>query len=82
LKPGGQLVITSPFTWLEEFTPRSEWLGGFFRAGQPLKTLDALHFHLDRAFALIATRDMPFLIREHARKFQWGIAQATVWICK
>jgi putative 4-mercaptohistidine N1-methyltranferase len=82
LKPGGQLVLTSPFTWLEEFTPRSEWLGGFFRAGQPLKTLDALHLHLDAAFRLITTRDMPFLIREHARKFQWSIAQATVWIRK
>jgi hypothetical protein len=25
------------------------------------------------------TKDLPFLIREHARKFQWSVAQATLW---
>jgi putative 4-mercaptohistidine N1-methyltranferase len=29
LKPGGLLVLSSPYTWLEEFTEREEWLGGF-----------------------------------------------------
>jgi hypothetical protein len=24
-------------------------------------------------------KDLPFLIREHARKFQWSVALATVW---
>ena len=28
LNPGGQLVISSPYTWLEEYTPKSNWLGG------------------------------------------------------
>jgi len=27
LNPGGLLVIASPYTWLEEFTDRSNWLG-------------------------------------------------------
>ena len=25
---GGLLVITTPYTWLEEYTPRELWLGG------------------------------------------------------
>jgi len=29
LNPGGVLVITSPYTWLEEFTKKENWLGGF-----------------------------------------------------
>merc|ERR1712190_121076 len=29
LAPGGVLVLTSPYTWLEEFTPKDNWLGGF-----------------------------------------------------
>ena len=33
IKPGGQLIITSPYTWLEEFTPREHWLGGYARRG-------------------------------------------------
>jgi hypothetical protein len=30
-------------------------------------------------FDHLRTTDLPFLIREHARKFQWSVAQATVW---
>jgi hypothetical protein len=28
---------------------------------------------------LVAAKDLPFLIREHARKFQWSVAQASLW---
>ena len=71
VKAGGQLVITSPYTWLEDFTPRANWLS---------PTLDGLRAALAPHFDLTVTRDLPFLIREHARKFQWSVAQATVWI--
>ena len=27
VKPGGQLFITTPFTWLDEYTPSANWLG-------------------------------------------------------
>jgi hypothetical protein len=30
-------------------------------------------------FNLVTTKDLPFLIREHARKFQWSVAQASIW---
>ena len=70
MKAGGQLVITSPYTWLEDFTPRANWLS---------PTLGGLHAALAPHFDLVATRDLPFLIREHARKFQWSVAQATIW---
>ena len=79
VRPGGQLIITSPYTWLEEFTPRANWLGGFDRDGRPVTTRDGLQAALADDFQLIATRDLPFLIREHARKFQWSVAEATVW---
>merc|ERR1712190_102894 len=29
LTPGGVVVLASPYTWLEEFTPKENWLGGF-----------------------------------------------------
>lgn len=76
---GGQLIVTSPYTWLEEFTPRENWLGGFERDGQRVTTLDGLRAALEPHFELTATHDLPFLIREHARKFQLSIAQASVW---
>ena len=43
-------------------------------------TLDSLRERLSPEFTLDATWDLPFLIREHARKFQWSVAQATRWI--
>lgn len=79
VRAGGQLIITSPYTWLEEFTPREHWLGGFERDGRRVATLDGLRAELGASFELTATRDLPFLIREHARKFQWSVAQASCW---
>jgi putative 4-mercaptohistidine N1-methyltranferase len=78
VKPGGQLVLTSPYTWLAEFTPKEFWLGGVIEGGTR-RTLGALVEVLAPAFELVVARDLPFLIREHSRKYQWSVAQATVW---
>lgn len=80
--PAGQLVLTSPYTWLEEYTPKERWLGGFLRQGEPVRSLSTLRATLEPDFVLERTQDMPFLIREHARKFQWSVAQASVWTRK
>ncbi len=79
VKGGGQLVITSPYTWLEDFTPRENWLGGFAAGESRRTTLDGLTAALSPHFDLVSTKDLPFLIREHARKFQWSVAQASIW---
>jgi SAM-dependent methyltransferase len=43
LNPGGLLVLTSPFTWLEEYTAKSRWLGATYDAqGKPRRCADAL----------------------------------------
>ena len=75
LNPGAQLVIASPYTWLEEYTPRDQWLGG--HPGQ--STFDALTGLLSPSYRLIRRRQIPFVIREHARKYQWSMAEGTVW---
>ena len=77
---GGQLIVTTPCTWLEDYTPSSEWLGGFEHDGRPVRTRETLQASLAPDFTLARTLDLPFLIREHARKFQWSVALATVWI--
>lgn len=74
IKPGGQLFITTPFTWLEEYTPSDCWLGDGAQ-----DSFVGLQKALQPAFILDAKWDMPFLIREHARKFQYSIAQASRW---
>jgi putative 4-mercaptohistidine N1-methyltranferase len=80
VKTGGRLVITSPYTWLREYTPRENWLGGFEHEGRPVRALQALHQLLTPEFRFIGSKDMPFLIREHARKFQWSVAEASLWL--
>jgi putative 4-mercaptohistidine N1-methyltranferase len=80
VSPGGQLIITTPCTWLDSYTPEANWLGGFLRDGQPVRTLDSLRELLDENFELAQVRDLPFLIREHARKFQWSVAQGSTWV--
>jgi len=78
VRPGGAVLITSPYTWLEDYTPRDKWLGG--QDGN--NTLDGLKEHLQDHFTLTHREDLPFLIREHARKFQWSVAEGTVWVRK
>ena len=80
VKPGGQLVITSPYSWLAEFTSRKNWLGGIRKKGTMVSTPDGLRKLLGPYFNLVKRRDLPFLIREHRRKFQWVVAEATTWI--
>lgn len=82
LRPGGQLILTSPYTWTENHTPRENWLGGLQREGAGQTTLQGLIEELSENFVLVRELDLPFLIREHARKFQWSVAQATIWIRK
>lgn len=79
LNAGGLLILTSPYTWLDDFTNREEWLGGFARDGRPVTSLDGLRAILDPHFRLLDSRDLPFVLRETARKFQHTLAQMTVW---
>ena len=77
VKPGGQLVLTTPFTWLEEYTPRENWLGD-----TETDSFVELQSSLEPHFELQLKKDLPFLIREHARKFQYGVALMSRWIRK
>jgi 5-histidylcysteine sulfoxide synthase/putative 4-mercaptohistidine N1-methyltranferase len=80
IQPGGLLILTSPYTWLEEFTRKDKWLGGFRKDGENLTTLQALRDTLSPNFASVAEpRDIPFVIRETSRKFQHVVAQMTMW---
>ena len=71
VKRGGELVLATPCTWLEEFTVKENWPQG--------RTRDWLEQELGGDFALIEAADEPFLIRETARKFQWTVSLVTRW---
>jgi len=76
----GYLILTSPYTWLEEYTKKEFWLGGYEdENGNTVSTLDGLKNVLEENFELIATEDLPFVIRETPRKYQHTISQLSVW---
>jgi hypothetical protein len=80
---GGLLVITSPYTWSEEFTVKDEWFGGYRHAGEPVWSLDGLREALALHFRQVGEpRDVPFVVRETRRKFQHSQAELTVWELK
>jgi 5-histidylcysteine sulfoxide synthase/putative 4-mercaptohistidine N1-methyltranferase len=80
INKGGLLMIASPYTWLEEHTPRDAWLGGFKKDGESFTTLDGLKAHLGKHFRLISEpTQVPFVIRETSHKFQHTLSEMTVW---
>ncbi|RBW48537.1 5-histidylcysteine sulfoxide synthase [Marinobacter sp. F3R11] len=80
INDGGLLIIASPYTWLEEHTPKEEWIGGFKKDGENYTTLDGLRDHLSNHFRLVGEpRKVPFVIRETRHKHQHTLSEVTVW---
>lgn len=80
LNVGGVLMLTSPYTWQEEHTPREEWIGGYKKDGENVTTLDGLKAILGQHFSLMQPPvDIPFVIRETNHKFQHTLSEVTLW---
>ena len=76
LVPGGQLVILTPCTWSSGWTPEANWIGGTPSSG---RTEAQLKVRLEQVFELEWEGDLPFLIREHERKYQLTVAHGMRW---
>ena len=76
---GGLLVLLSPYTWLEEYTPKENWLGGYIKDNKEVSTIDTLKEKLSDRYELVDTIDVPFVIKETNRKYQHTISQMSIW---
>jgi putative 4-mercaptohistidine N1-methyltranferase len=82
LKPGGVAVVVTPYSWLDEFTPPEEWLGGAKDAvtGKHVAAKDVLEQEMNqRGLVKVHEEQVPLVIREHQRKYQYIVSEATVW---
>ncbi len=80
INSGGILLLSSPYTWLEEHTDKENWVGGRKVDGENVSTLDGLKMILADHFDLIeGPHSVPFVIRETSRKFQHTLSEATIW---
>ena len=78
----GVVVMVTPFSWLTEFTPRGKWLGGFNDpvSKEPIYSKDALKQIMEgNGFEKIHEEQVPLIIREHQRKMQYIVSEASGW---
>lgn len=77
------LVLVSPYSWLEEYTDRSEWFGARYSdKGVAIDSYDELAEFISSngiPLAPVSREDIPFLIREHERKYQYGVSDCNIW---
>lgn len=80
LNKGGFLIMSSPYTLLDEYTPRENWLGGYMDNGKEVLVLEGVRKVLEPHFTMSSDPvDVPFVIRETKRKFQHTIAELSCW---
>lgn len=79
LKPGGTFILISPYSWLEEYTSKSEWVGARNETGSSCTVLSALMQSHAPELKKTHQEDIPFVIREHERKFQYGVSDCVVY---
>lgn len=87
LTPNGIFVLISPYSWLEEYTAIDKWIGGTVdpQSNKPKESFNVLqeilqgNRHQGHRLTLVHRENIPFLIREHERKFQLGVSDYTVW---
>lgn len=76
INSGGILALVSPYTWMTEYTSEENWIGGTDNSSS---SKDAIKSLLYPSFELIKEQELPFLIREHRRKYQLSSSHSTVW---
>jgi len=83
VKKGGILILTSPYTWLDDFTPKENWIGGYIKNGEIVSTINGLENLLKENFDKYSVEDVHFLIPDYPPfSHQLTAAQMSVWIRK
>lgn len=71
VKKDGELVLATPFSWLEQYTPKENWPDG--------DSWTWLQNQLSDDFVCLQHADEVFTMREHVRKFQFGVSKVSKW---
>lgn len=96
--PNGLVVFISPYSWLPQYTKKSNWIGARYVAPEAgagaaagagagaasgpvaLRSREELIVIMrGLGFRLVHEEDCPWVIREHARKFNWGCSHVTAF---
>jgi len=75
------LILTSPYSWLEEYTPKEKWIGGYIENGKAVTTNEGLNKVLSAAgfVELSPVESIRFSIKDNDWVYQYTLAWATFW---
>ena len=83
LNVDGMLVLVSPYSWLEEYTKKGEWIGAqTVEGGKNLDSYEQLSSFMQAtspSLQIVHRENVPFTIREHERKFQYGVSDCVIF---
>ena len=80
VKPKGYAILSTPLTWSTAYTNEEEWIGGYYdKNGNAIEGIDGLKNALDGSFELCKQLQLPMIIRETKRKFQYTFCMITIW---
>lgn len=73
-------ILSTPFTWGRQYTPSENWLGGYRDdKGAAVNGPDGLKSAMSDTFDLCHEFNIPMMIRETRRKFQFTVCYVTIW---
>lgn len=80
VEESGYMVISSPNGWSTQFTEEKYWLCGVKQNGIEYSSYKYLQSILQPNFTEIGeSKELPFVIRETAWKYQHSFSQVTIW---
>jgi len=75
VRPGGLLIVSSPYTWKAEYADPARWLGGVVRDdGRPVHGAEGVREALGPSYRLEREGRLPFYIPWHDRSGQLAVA--------
>lgn len=80
LNANGILILASTYEWNESISKKYNWLGGFKKDGEPLKSIQGIsHILLDRFELKTKPFDVKYPIRNSSRNFELMISELSIW---
>jgi hypothetical protein len=75
------LILTSPYTWLEAFTPSDKWVGGIIDNGISVTTPEGIgRALLPIGFSeLRSAEDLRFALKVNDWHYEYTLANVTFW---
>ncbi|MBZ9628299.1 5-histidylcysteine sulfoxide synthase [Psychroflexus sp. CAK1W] len=80
LNKDGLLILGSTYHWKESISQKDNWIGGFKKNGEPVKSIEGMHDLLSTQFDLVsAPLDLKYLTRKSSRTFEVNSSEVSIW---